>query len=387
MIKMLKMIMPGTVLVAPNAFKGSLRASEAAALAARGIRRVLPGAALDLMPVSDGGDGLMEVLLGRFGGRRIDRAVTGPLGRRRRASYALLSDGRTAVVEMAQASGIAGVPKGGLDPLKATTFGTGELIRDALRRGRRRILVGLGGSATSDGGAGMAAALGGRLLDEGGRPLPPGAEPLKDLARIDLRGLRRLLGRAEVLAISDVSNPLLGPRGAARVYGPQKGATPSMVRVIERSLSRYAQVLRRASGREVARSPGSGAAGGLGAGLLGFLRARIVPGADWVLDELGADERIAGADWVLTGEGRADLQSLHGKAPLVLARRARAAGRPVLLLCGQLEEALGRRLRRLGVIATEELRRPREPVAATIRSTRRRFPAAAARLITTGASH
>lgn len=356
------------VLVAPNAFKGCLSAREAALIIVRGLRRARPGVLVDPMPVSDGGDGLVEVLLERRGGRRVRVRVLDALGRPAWASYALLSDGRSAVVEMAQASGMARL-KGRLDPLGATTYGTGQLIADALRRGRRRILVGMGGSAASDGGAGMAQALGARLLDERGRELPRGASALLRLARVEPPSLP---AGARVLAVSDVRNPLLGPRGSARVYGPQKGAAPAQVRVLERALARWARALRRDLGVSTARLPGAGAAGGLGAGLAAFLGARLIPGADWVLAELGAAARVRRAGLVVTGEGRLDRQSLFGKAPVALARRARRAGVPVVFLCGSVEPGMGPALRRLGARAVE-LSRPGESPARAMRRVRQRL--------------
>ncbi|MBI5594789.1 MAG: glycerate kinase [Elusimicrobia bacterium] len=367
---------PLKILVAPNAFKGCLGAAEAALALASGLR----GARLDLMPVADGGDGLIDVLLARRGGRRVRKTVVGPLGETRTAEYALLADGRTAVIEMARASGIAGIPRGALDPLGATSLGTGELIADALRRGRRRILVGLGGSASSDGGAGMARALGARLLDERGRELPPGAAALVRLARVDTAGLRRRLRGVRVIAICDVSNPLLGRNGSARVYGPQKGASAAQVRVLERAMSRWAAVLERDLGVAVAGLPGAGAAGGLGSGLRACLGARLVAGSQWVLKELGAGARVRRSDFVVTGEGTVDASSFFGKAPLELTLMARRAGRPAGLVCGRLAPGLSGRLKRAGVGAVEAIALAGEPLSRSIGETRRRLPGAAARL-------
>ncbi len=363
------------VLIAPNAFKGSLSAGAAARLIARGLRRVLPGVRLDLMPVSDGGDGLMEVLLARVGGLRVFRPALDALGRPGRVPFALLDDG-SAVVEMARASGIARLGGAKLDPLGATSFGTGQLIGAALRRlgGRRGslLVVGMGGSASSDGGAGMAQALGARLLDPGGRDLPRGAEALLRLERIDASPLRGLLGGARVLGVSDVINPLLGPKGSARVYGPQKGAGPAQVRLLEKALLRYARILRRDLGVEAGSLPGGGAAGGLGAGLGAFLGARLQPGAAWVLERLDARRRIREADLVVTGEGRLDAQSFYGKAPLELAAMAAREGKPVVLVCGSADPAVIPRLRRLGA-KVETLLGPGESVKACMARTPRRL--------------
>lgn len=328
------------------------------------------------MPVADGGDGLVAVLLARRGGRLVRARVRGPLGENRLAEYALLADGLTAVIEMARASGLALVAPGRRDPLGATTFGTGQLVADALRRGRRRILVGLGGSAANDGGAGFAAALGARLLDADGRGLPLGAEALARLAKVETSELRRRLGRAVVIGISDVTNPLLGPRGSARVYGPQKGATPAQVGILERALARWAGVV----GRRAAGLPGAGAAGGLGFALAAFCGARLVNGAEWVLGELGAAGRLRRASLLVTGEGSVDASSFFGKAPVALLRLAGGLGRPAAVVCGRLEPGAGARLRRAGAGAIEVLSRPGEADAAAMRAARARLPLAAERL-------
>jgi glycerate kinase len=250
---------------------------------------------------------------------------------------------------MAQASGLALLGARRRDPLGATSYGTGQLIAAAVRAGARRVVVGLGGSATNDGGAGMAQALGARLLDSRGRELAPGASELLRLSRIEWGGRRELLKDVRVIGVSDVTNPLTGPKGSARVFGPQKGASPAQVRVLERALRRYAACLRRDLGRDVAALPGAGAAGGLGAGLLAFLSAKLVPGADWVLRELEADGFLRRADIVLTGEGRLDETSFFGKAPVALARRAKAFDVPVAVVCGARSPGLGRRLRGCGI--------------------------------------
>lgn len=373
------------VLIAPNAFKGCLTAAEAARAMAAGVRRASPRTVVDLMPVSDGGDGLMEVLLGARRGERARLTVTGPLGERRRARYAWFERGKTAVIEMAQASGIAGIDRGRLDPLGATSYGTGELLRHALRRGARRILVGMGGSAANDGGAGMAAAMGARLLDRDGRPISPGAASLLRLSRIDATLMEPTRG-VEILALSDVANPLLGPLGSARIYGPQKGASPAQVRVLEDALRRYCLRIERDLGKNVARLSGAGAAGGLGAGLAAFVGARIVPGASWVLRELGSGRRLRLADLVLSGEGSLDEQSFFGKAPIALARQAAKAGVPCLLICGRVEPGLEGRLGRSGVRAARALSRPGEDPSLAMRRARARLLSASAQALRTFAA-
>lgn len=311
------------VLVAPNAFKGSLSCADAARAMARGVRGALKGARVDAIPIADGGDGLIDALRAAFGGEVVLAPAHGPLGDKRRAAYLWVPSKRLAVIEMARASGLALVPAARRRPLAATTRGTGDLMRDAVRRGARTVVVGMGGSASSDGGAGMARALGARLLDCEGRELPDGAADLERLCSVDAKAVRSLLAGVTVVALSDVVNPLLGPRGSARIFGPQKGATAAQVRTLERCLAVWARALHRDLGVSVAAKPGAGAAGGLGAGLLAFADAEIVPGADWVIEKTGAARALKAADLVVTGEGRLDRTSLFGKAPVALARRAK----------------------------------------------------------------
>lgn len=323
------------LLVAPNAFKGSLSAIEAARVLAAGLRAALPGSEVVELPVADGGEGTVAALVAATGGRTLEVDVSGPLGEPRRASYGLLGDG-TVAVEVPAASGLALVPPARRDPRVTTTYGTGELIASALAaHGGRRVLIGLGGSATCDAGAGLAQALGARLLDADGRELPRGGAALERLARIDASALAAR--GLEVTAACDVTNPLCGPEGAAAVYGPQKGASPEDVHLLDRALARFAEVAARDLGRAVADVPGAGAAGGLGAGLLAFFGATLRPGAALVLDAIGFDAHLAGADLVLTGEGRLDAQTLRGKGPLAVLERARARGVPAVAVGGGLD--------------------------------------------------
>lgn len=324
------------VVVAPDSFKGSLSALEAARAVERGILAVLPGAEVRKVPIADGGEGTVEALVAGAGGRIEEREVTGPLGGRVRARFGVLGDGATAVIEMAAASGLPLVPREKRDPRVTTTRGTGELVKAALDLGLSRLVVGIGGSATNDGGTGMARALGVRFLDAAGRELPEGGAALARLARIDLGGADARLAGAELTVACDVDNPLTGPRGASAVYGPQKGATPAMVQELDAALSRFAEVARAATGRDVAGLPGAGAAGGLGAGLLFFTPARLRPGVEIVLETTGFDALVKGADLVITGEGRTDLQSAMGKAPAGVARAAKRHGVPVVCLSGGL---------------------------------------------------
>jgi glycerate kinase len=307
---------------------------------ARGVRAALKGAKVVSIPIADGGDGLIDALRAAQGGALVSASVRGPRGERRRAAYLWIGAKKLAVIEMARASGLALVPPEKRRPLSATSRGTGDLMRDAVRRGARTIIVGLGGTASSDGGAGMARALGARLLDAEGRELPDGAEALLRLVRVETAVSWRLLAGVRVIALADVINPLLGPKGSAAVFGPQKGASKSEVSLIERALTHWAGILARDLGVRVARAPGAGAAGGLGAGLLAFARAEIVPGAAWILEKTGALKALRGADLVVTAEGRLDATSLYGKAPVALARAARKAGVPCVAIAGQVERVV-----------------------------------------------
>jgi len=349
------------VVVAPDSFKGSLSAPEAAAAMERGVLAAWPDARVVKVPIADGGEGTVEALVAATGGRFEVHTVHGPLGRPVEARWGVLGDGRTAVVEMAAASGLTLVPEGRRDPRVASTFGTGQLLQAALAAGFRRIVVGIGGSATNDGGAGMAKALGVRFLDGRGQPLPEGGAPLIRIASIDLSGVDPRLAEAEILVACDVDNPLTGPRGASAIYGPQKGATPAVVVELDAALERYAEIARHATGRDVARHPGAGAAGGLGAGLLFFTPARLVPGVDLVLDSTRFDDLVRGATLVVTGEGRSDAQTAMGKAPVGVARVAQRHGVPVFVVSGSLgpgaEELLA-----LGIARVESAAPPGMPV-------------------------
>ena len=321
------------IAIAPDSFKGTLTAPEAAACMARGVRRVLPNARLVIVPMADGGEGTVETVLAATGGRQIACRVHDPLGRAAGAFYGLTPDG-TAVMEMAQASGLMLLAPRKRNPLKTSTRGTGDLIKSALDRGARRFLIGVGGSATNDGGAGMARALGICLLDSRGRQLPEGGGALERLARIDASGLDPRIGRARIDVACDVRNPMTGPEGASRVYGPQKGATPLMVRQLDRNLARLAEIMRRDLGVDIENLPGGGAAGGLAAGLVAFTGARLVPGVQTVVRITRLAERIRGSDLVITGEGRTDWQTCFGKVPIGVASVAVRLGIPVIILSG-----------------------------------------------------
>ncbi len=324
------------VVIAPQAFKGNLSAKEAAEAIAHGVNLADPGIRCILAPVADGGDGTVDVLVGTTGGRFFTAQVTGPLGEEVTARWGVMGDGKTAVIEMALVSGLALVPPRRRDPRSATSYGTGQLIRQALQHGYRRIIVGLGGSATNDGGAGMAQALGARFMDSEGRELPLGGSALARVASIDPSALPASLAEAEVIAATDVTNPLCGPTGASQVYGPQKGATPTVVKELDEALGVYADVLDRSMGRQVAHIPGAGAAGGLGAGLIAFAGATLHPGIDLICDAVHFDQRLEGVDLLITGEGRIDASTAFNKAPVGVAKRAKAKGVPVIALAGSL---------------------------------------------------
>jgi glycerate kinase len=323
------------IVIAPDSFKGNLTALEVARLVEKGLKQVWPRVRVVKIPMADGGEGTVRSLVDATGGRVIRKEVVGPLGKRVKAHYGILGDKATAVIEMASASGLPLIPKNKRNPLLTTTYGTGELIRAALDRGCRKIIVGLGGSGTVDGGAGMARALGVRFLDRRRREIAPGGGALGTLAKIDLARLDKRLKETEVLVASDVDNPLTGPKGAARVYGPQKGATPSMVKRLDKNLSNYASIIKRDMGKDVKNIPGSGAAGGLGAGLVGFLDARMRSGVDIVIETVGLERHLKDADLVITGEGRMDAQTIHGKTPLGVAQTAKKYDIPVVAIVGE----------------------------------------------------
>ena len=321
--------------MAPDKFKGSLTAAEVAARVSAGLIRGGFIGEVEVLPVADGGDGTVAAAVSA-GFRRVEMGVRGPVGKNVTASYALLGD--TAVIEAAQACGLTLLPPGGLAPLTATSRGVGELILAASRMGAKRIVLGVGGVATTDGGAGLLQALGARLTDDKGRELPPGGAALARLAKLDLTKLRDLSG-VEFLLASDVDNPLLGPSGAAAVYAPQKGASAEEVRLLEAGLRRWADVTEAAGGvgAAVRDAPGAGAAGGIGFAALLFLGARMRPGIELLLELASFGPRLDGARLVITGEGALDPQTLHGKAPVGVARAVAAhdPAIPVVAVAGR----------------------------------------------------
>ena len=324
------------IAIAPDSFKGTLTALEAAECIERGLRRELRNISVRKIPMADGGDGTVQAIVDSTKGRFKRAKVHDPLGRQIWAKYGITGDGRIAVVEMAAASGLVLLKPSERNPMLTTTRGTGDLIRAALRTGARKILIGIGGSATNDGGMGMARALGLRFLDDDELEIPEGGGSLGKLARIDASRTNAKLGCAQIEVACDVDNPLIGPTGAARVYGKQKGASPEQIRVLDKNLKQFARIVQSDLRVDVNRVPGAGAAGGLGAGLMAFLGAKLRPGVDVVADAIGLSKRLSGCDLVITGEGRTDRQTLHGKAPLGVIREARKQGIPVIVISGSI---------------------------------------------------
>lgn len=328
------------ILLAPQALKGSLTAAETARAMAEGVQAVVPDAQVIELPIADGGEGTVEAMVAATEGQIIPVTVTGPLGEPVEAFFGMLGGSLqgTAIIEMAAASGLPLVPPERRDPRITTTWGTGELIRHALDLGCRRLLIGIGGSATNDGGAGMAQALGAHLLDEQGQELPPGGTALSRLARIVSDTLDPRLRDTAVQVACDVNNPLCGPHGASAIYGPQKGATPVMVKELDEALRHYASIIKRDLDVDILDLPGAGAAGGLGAGLVAFLHAELLPGSQMVLNALHFDTHLATADLIITAEGHLDSQTLRGKSVGAVASAAKARGVPVIVVAGGVDQ-------------------------------------------------
>ena len=324
------------IVIAPQTFKGSISALDAATAMREGVLEVFPNADTLLVPVADGGDGTLETLVDGSGGEIREAEVTGPMSERRTAQWGAMGDGVTAVIEMARTSGLALVRLDQRDPLNATTYGLGEIIGEALNNGFRQFIMGIGGSATNDAGAGMAQALGVRLLDGEGCELRHGGAALANLAHIDMSRADPRIGVSRFLVACDVNNPMTGPEGASAVYGPQKGATPEMAQTLDDALLHFSKVVSHDIGAEINEMQGAGAAGGLGGGMVAFLGAELRAGVDIVLDAVGLDDALEGADLVLTGEGALDYQTVYSKAPIGVAERARRRGIPVVAIAGTL---------------------------------------------------
>lgn len=327
------------MIFAPDSFKESLTALEICEILERVTARHFPDAETICIPVADGGEGTVDALLRAMDGRRIRTQVTGPLFEPEAAQWGLLSDGVTAVMEMAQASGLSYVPLPQRDPRRTTSLGTGEMIAEALRQGVRKILIGIGGSATNDGGIGMLQALGAVFTDAAGQPVPPVGGALASVAKADFSGLLPELRHTEITVICDVTNPLLGENGATWIYGPQKGATPEICEELETGMAHFAQVAAAAAGRDIASFPGAGAAGGLGAALGGVLGAQLRSGIDAVLDAVDFSAKLEGVSLAVTGEGRIDGQSVcFGKVPVGVAKRCAQRGIPTVAIVGGIGE-------------------------------------------------
>jgi glycerate kinase len=320
------------VVLAPDKFKGCLTSAEVAEAVGEGLRTVCPEVDLTVVPIADGGDGTVDAAVSA-GFDRVQLAAVGPTGEPVHTSYA--ADGTQAVIELAAVVGLDRLPDRALRPLVASSYGLGLVLAHAVDRGADRVVLGLGGSASTDGGAGMAQALGARLLDSSGAELPRGGAALAQLDAVDLSALRELRAEVTFVVASDVDNPLLGGRGAAATFGPQKGATPAEVRLLDRALRRWAEVVESATATRCADAPGAGAAGGVGFAAMALLGAALVPGIDVMLDLVGFRHALRGADLVITGEGSLDEQSLAGKAPVGVARAARAGGVPVVAVAGR----------------------------------------------------
>lgn len=322
------------IIIAPDSYKESLTAMEVADAIEKGFRQVLPDAYYHKLPMADGGEGTVQSLVDATGGRIIYQSVTGPLGDTVEAHYGVTGSGKTAIIEMAAASGLHLVPPDMRNPLKTTSYGTGELILAALDQGAERIIVGIGGSATNDGGSGMAQALGIRMLDAQGNSIGLGGRALAHLVTIDMADLDPRLASVTLDIACDVNSPLCGESGASCVFGPQKGATPEMVQQLDSYLSDYARIMKQQMNKDVKDIPGAGAAGGLGAAFVGLLNAKLRPGIDIVMDALNFSQLVADADLVITGEGRIDSQTIHGKTPIGVARTAKQFGIPVIGIAG-----------------------------------------------------
>jgi glycerate kinase len=326
------------IIVAPQAFKGSLKAHEVTVAMVEGVKTAEPDSEVISLSMADGGEGTVKAMVEATGGRFMTTEVRGPLDDKVNATWGVLGDGKTAVIEMAAASGLNRVPEERRNALAASTTGTGELIREALESGYRKIIIGLGDSATSDGGTGMARVLGIKFLDKYNQPIPGGGGGLRQLEYIDNSDRHPLIKESNIVCACDVTNPLYGPEGAAYVYGPQKGASPEDIKKLDAGLRRLADIIRRDIGEDISQLPGGGAAGGLAAGLVAFLDASLQSGVDIICESIGFEKHLEGADLVITGEGRIDSQTARGKTICGIASRAKKSGVPVIAIVGELGE-------------------------------------------------
>lgn len=329
-----------TFVLAPDSFKESMTAKEVCIAMEKGLRKVYPEANYVHVPMSDGGEGTVQSLVDASNGTLFTKEVMGPLGQPVEAKFGILGDGFTGAIEMASASGIHLVTKETKNPLITTTYGTGQLILECLDRGMKQIIIGIGGSATNDGGTGMAEALGARFLDKNGDILPRGGGSLDQLATIDVSGLDQRLNDVRIIVACDVTNPLCGEHGASHVFGPQKGATPGMVAQLDQSLAHYADVVKTQLNKDIRDVPGAGAAGGLGAGLLIFTQATLQKGIEIIIDYTNLKEKLQDADFVFTGEGGIDFQTKFGKTPFGVAQAAKLSGKKVIAIAGYIGEGI-----------------------------------------------
>ena len=326
------------VIIAIDSFKGSLTSREAGQAAQQGIQQIYPDWETDIITIADGGEGMLNVMLEATGGKSITIEAHDPLMQRTYATYGISADGKTAFIEMANISGLPLVPAERRNPMKTTTYGTGELIQDALEKGCTQFIIGIGGSATNDAGIGMLQALGFRFLDKKGQPLGQGGEIMKEIATIDDSEKHPLLKNAHFIVACDVKNPFYGPEGAAYVFARQKGADDDMIAELDEGMRSFAHLIQKETGKDIANEPGSGAAGGMGGGLMAFLQAELQSGADLLLDICQFNRRIMGADLIITGEGRIDRQSLMGKIPGKILQRGQANDIPVIAIAGGVKD-------------------------------------------------
>ena len=324
------------IVIAPQAFKGSISAMEVSKAIQEGVINVFPDSEIILCPVADGGDGTLETLVESTGGSINETTVTGPIGSPVRALWGAMGDQKTAVIEMARTSGLALLTLDERDPLNATTFGLGEIILSALDAGFRDFIIGIGGSATNDAGAGMAQALGIRLLDKTNTEISVGGAALQNLRTIDISKLDNRILNSDFQVACDVNNPLTGPEGAAAIYGPQKGASKQQIDILDKALSNLSSIIKKDIGKEVSEIPGAGAAGGLGAGIMAFMDGNLRTGVDIVLDKVGLDSLLDSADLVITGEGGLDFQTVYDKAPIGVAKMAQKKQIPTIAISGML---------------------------------------------------
>lgn len=324
------------IIIAPDSFKGSMSAKEVCDAIEKGIKNVLKDVEIEKIPMADGGEGTVETLVDATNGRIVNVNVLDPLGNEVNSYFGILGDGKTGVIEMALASGLPMIPRDKKNPLLTTTYGTGQLIKAALDNGCRELIIGIGGSATNDGGVGMAQALGAQFLDREGQEIGFGGGNLNNIDRINLEGLDERLNECKFLVACDVDNPLCGPKGASNVFGPQKGATQEMVKILDANLDHLAAIIKRDIDKDVKEEPGAGAAGGLGAGLMAFCNAQLKKGIDIIIETTKLQEKIAGADLVITGEGQMDFQTAHGKTPYGVAKVAKKFNLPVVALVGSI---------------------------------------------------